>query len=245
MPSGSTMPGATARPPARPRLGRIRDGGIGGLAGVALEAERRGDVERSARVSLIRTAAAPSARAHCATSSPIGPAPTTSTPLPATSPRRTACSATDVGSTSAAARASQIDPVRERGREHHPRRHRPVHVHDPGLRAPRAQVRPAGAAAHADAAADRHLPHDAVAGREAVDAGADVHHHAGPLVPGDDRVLREPHPEVGERALEDLDVGAADPHRRRRDQQLALARGRVGPLDDLEPFVTVELDCAH
>ena len=58
-------------------------------------------------MSLIRIAAAPSARAHWATSSPIGPAPTTSTPLPATSPRRTAWSATDVGSTSAAARASR------------------------------------------------------------------------------------------------------------------------------------------
>ena len=62
---------------------------------------------------------------------------------------------------------------------------------------------------------------------------------------GDDRVLGEPHPEVGQRALEDLDVGAADADAGRRDQQLALARGRVGPLDQLEPFVAMELDCAH
>ena len=57
-------------------------------------------------MSLTTTDAAPSARAHCAASSPIGPAPTISTRCPATRPRRTACSATEVGSTSAPARGS-------------------------------------------------------------------------------------------------------------------------------------------
>ena len=82
-------------------------------------------------------------------------------------------------------------------------------------------------------------------GENPVTPRADVHDHARPLVAGDDRVLGEAHPEVRQRALEDLDVGAADPHGRRRDQQLALARGRVGSLDDLEPFVAVKLDRAH
>jgi hypothetical protein len=57
--------------------------------------------------------------------------------------------------------------------------------------------------------------------------------------------VRDPHPEVRERALEDLDIGAADADRRGRDQQLPLTRGGVGPLDQLEPFAAVEFDSAH
>ena len=100
-------------------------------------------------------------------------------------------------------------------------------------------------AAHAHAAADRDLPHDAIAGREPGHAAADVDHRAGPLVARHDRELGQPHPEIGQRALEDLDVGAADPDGGRRDQQLALPRGGVGPLDDLEPLFAMELDCVH
>ena len=76
----------------------------------------------------------------------------------------------------------ELDAVRVRRREDHPRGHRAVHVDDARSRCAGAQVAAARAAAHADAAADRDLPHDAVAGREAGHARADVDDRARPLV---------------------------------------------------------------
>ena len=163
---------------------------------------------------------------------------------PARFPRRTPCSATDAGSTSAAARAEIRTPVRGGGREHHPRRHRAVDVDDPGLGPQRAQVVAPGAAARADAAADRVLAHDLVAGREAGDARPHLDHVTDPLVPRHDRVLRQALAEIDERALEDLDVGAADADRVGRDQQLARTGRRIRARDELQPLASVELDRA-
>ena len=106
-------------------------------------------------------------------------------------------------------------------------------------------MHPARAAAHAHAAADRHLPHDAIARREAGHAATDLDDGSRPLVARDDRVGRDPHPEVRQRAFEDLDVGAADADGARRDQQFALAGNRVGPLDQFEPLAAMEFDCVH
>ena len=251
-----SRPGARRRTRRRSRPGRRRTGSTTSIRSLGSPApsERRANAERraasvsrSARVSVIddrRRALGPRALRD---QQPDRPRADDQHALPGRRARGArACSATDVGSTSAAARGSSSTRCANAAGNTSREAIAPSMCTMPGLGAPRAQVLAARAAAHADAAADRDLPHDAVARREPgarprpTSTTSPVHSW-----PGHDRVRRDPHPEVGQRALEDLDVGAADADGGRRDQQLALARGRVGPLDQLEPFVAVELDRVH
>jgi hypothetical protein len=101
-----------------------------------------------------------------------------------------------------------------------------------------AQVRVARAAAAADAAVAEALADDAVAWRQVVNALSDLLHNAAPLVPWDARI---DDPARVERALEHLEIGAADAGQpatdehvpRPTDRSLDLAEGGlVRALDD-------------
>ena len=193
--------------------------------------------------SMIGTSPRRRARAHCAASSPIGPAPTTSTCWPATT----------------AAHGVQRDRASARPRPRRAPRTAPSARTPPGRPAGKPSRRPCGrcrsrcaartgaaarAAAHAHAAADRDLPDDLVARREAGHARADVHHRRRPLVPGTIGYRRSP-----------CGSTPASPRRSRRRcrrsrprtarSAAARAGDRIGALDQLEPFVAVKFDRAH
>ena len=246
-PSATTVPpGRTARTPRRSRRDRRRTG------------SRRRSGRARGRRSRVTPAAKPSVRGERRAESvargrrsrrrrgtlgarALGDeqadrsAPTTSTPLAGEPPRRTACSATEVGSTSAAERASSSTRC----------------ANAAGKTAARPSRRPCArsrsrCAARTDArgpARQRTQTPQPIAtspttrspGENPRTPRADVHDLARPLVPRHDRVLGEAHPEVGQRALEDLDVGAADADARTARSAARPLRRRIGPLDQFEP----------
>ena len=88
-------------------------------------------------------------------------------------------------------------------------------------------------APRAPIARDHPLADDAVADREVVDALAQLRHRAAPLVPGDER---EAHPaRIRQPAVEDLEVGAADPGDVAADDDLARPGGGLLEVDVARP----------
>ena len=155
------------------------------------------------------TTSAPTARATLAISRPIGPAPTTTVRSLGASPeRRTSCTATAVGSASAA-----VCSDRSVGQaDEYVGRHVPVRLHGPGRidaeeDQPVADVR--GAAPAGSAVTARHEGHDRrrVPDCPTLDAVADRRNAARHLVA---EHRRHRHACI-HRAVEDVEVGAADP----------------------------------
>src|SRR5262249_14935904 len=89
--------------------------------------------------------------------------------------------------------------------------------------------------------ADHAFADHPVAGRELRDAVPDPGDLAGPLVTGDDRIAHRD--DVA--ALEQIDVGAADADRARRDEHLVIGDPRNRPLRHLGPIVLDESQCLH
>ncbi len=223
----------------------LDDRRVGGLAGVGREAQRRGHGQAVvAAVGDDHFGGALGARALGDEQADRAGADDEHA-LPATRPRRTACSATDVGSTSPAARAGNSTRCAKAAGNTSREAIAPSMCTIPvSVRRAHRCWRPARQRTQTPQPIAT-SPTTRSPGEKPVTPRADVHDLARPLVAGHDRVRRDPHPEVGQRALEDLDVGAADADRGRRDQQLALAGGRVRALDELEPFTAVEFDCTH
>ena len=197
-----------------------------------LEPERRGEPGGGSRRAT-RWTSTPRALAISATSSPMVPAPTTSSRSPGVdTAASTARHALPPGSTSAPA-VSSIASGRawsdDAGTASRSASAPGQAVADPDLEPVRAQVLAAGPASVAAAAAEHRVARDAAPEPGGLDAGADRGHRAAPLVPDPERVRGLARVQVGHLAAEQLDVRAA--HADPRDVDDDLARRRRGRID--------------